>query len=255
MRLRPPPGLGVTGRINVIGDIALVKLSPGADGKRAGEMILRENPWIDSVFEVRTISGAERRPVLRLLAGSGKTLTFHTELGFGFFVDVKKFMWSAGNLREKKRLLETVRPDETVADLFAGIGYWTVPVGSRVKRIYSSDINPEAVEFLCYNLIYNRIKNSVVFSGDCRTFVNYLPKVDRIIMGYLFETEKFLDHALKICGPDTVVHLHRVIRKKNIDEFVSLLEKKFRVVDIVKVKSYSPGRVHFVFDLVPRHRA
>ena len=52
---------------------------------------------------------------------------------------------------------------ETVVDLFAGVGPFSVLIGKRnpTVKVYAVDLNPEAVELLKVNVRVNRVENRV----------------------------------------------------------------------------------------------
>lgn len=51
----------------------------------------------------------------------------HQENGIVYSFDATKCMFSSGNLSEKRRMAHLDCRDEIVVDLFAGIGYFTLP--------------------------------------------------------------------------------------------------------------------------------
>jgi len=95
--------------------------------------------------------------------------------------------------------------------------------------------------------------------GDCREVVKKLgPIADRVIMGYLPETWKFLPYALKVIKPTGgIIHYHDVFRKEELYEkpiqiLKEIAEKeKFNLIKILYrgiVKQYAPRIYHIVID-------
>lgn len=239
----------------IIGDILLIKLKPEVYGYRKiiAKEILNILPYIRTVCLQRQIKGKTRRPKIEVLVGN-RTKTVHMEHGKKFAIDVSKLMWSKGNKTERIRLIKQVKSGETIVDMFAGIGYFSVFLAEKCKKIYAIEINPVACRYLHKNLQLNKIKNVKVLRGDCRKF----PKLQahRIIMGYLYETEKFLPFALKIVRKKGIIHLHRIARVNELEKIkrkILSIGKKYKfnikVLKIKKVKSYSPKTWHWVFDL------
>ena len=68
-------------------------------------------------------------------------------------------------------------------------------------------------------------------------------------MGYIFDTEKFLPYAVKIAKKNCIIHFHKNVKDVDLEKEKKRLEKKFKIKKVVKVKSYSPGTDHYVFDL------
>lgn len=67
-----------------------------------------------------------RDSTLEILVGDGSWVT-HEENGILYSFDATKCMFSSGNLSEKLRMAHLDCSNETVVDLFAGIGYFVLP--------------------------------------------------------------------------------------------------------------------------------
>ncbi len=252
----------------IVGKVLLLRLKPKllryrkAIGQEVHEML----PYVHAVYLFKSITDIERRPRLELLwARPGPhpaplTQTVHSEHGCQFMLDLSQVMWAAGNKGEKLRLLKQVRKGETIVDMFSGIGYWTIPIAkhSKVKKIYAIDINPKAAEFLRRNAIINGVGSKIeVLEGDCRRFARPLKGLaDRVIMGYLQETEKYLPAAIAMAKPKAIIHFHRAVPVRDVErlksKLVKIAEKKGRKVKFLavrRVKGYAPAVDHMVFDL------
>ena len=109
-----------------------------------------------------------RSPVVRLVLG-GTGWVQHCDNGIKYVFDVTKSMFSAGNITEKLRMASMDCHGETVVDLFAGIGYFTLPllVHGKASVVHACDWNPVAVEGLRKGLEVNGVaKRCVVHCGD-----------------------------------------------------------------------------------------
>ena len=233
-----------------IGDICLIFLNKKLYNKRneIGNALLENYPQFKTICIRNKISGEFRKPKVEVIAGNG-TETVHRELSCSFKLDVSKIMWSKGNHFEKKRMISVVKPREVIVDMFAGIGYWTIPIAkhTKVAKIYAIEKNKTAFDYLEQNIRANYITNVIPILGDCRKVKN-LPKADRIIMGYFPGTLKFLPSALKISKKGTVIHLHELTSdvKKTTKE---IWKHKVKIIGVKEVKEYSPSKRHCVFDL------
>lgn len=240
----------------VIGNILLLKLfnkKALANKKKIGSAILKTFPYVKSVCLQKGVSGELRKPKIEVIAGK-ETETLHHELNCVFKIDVSKIMWSKGNHEERKRMISLARPGEVVIDMFAGIGYWSIPIAKfkKVKQVFAVEKNPVSFRYLQENIRLNRISNITPILGDCRKVK--LQVVDRIIMGYFPDTIKFLPAALKISKKGTIIHLHEL--GTNADELTrrieNLLKKakvKAKITGCRIIKSYSATKNHLVFDL------
>jgi len=247
----------------IIGRILLVKLKPELlkHKKMIGEAVLELFPYIHTVCLIKEISNVERKPRVEVIAGCKKsTQTLHKEHGCQFLLDISKIMWSQGNKEERIRLTKLVKRGEVIVDMFAGIGYFSIFIAkySNPRKIYAIDINPEAIEYLRKNVWLNNVEDKIeILQGDCRKFAILLENTaDRIIMGYLFETEKFLPYAFKIAKNSCVIHFHRTVKQEEIErikqKIIDIGKKsncKIKILKVIKVKSYAPKIWHVVFDL------
>ncbi|HOQ19200.1 MAG TPA: methyltransferase, partial [Methanothermobacter thermautotrophicus] len=175
-----------------IGDI--IVLNREADDPEA----LLDMEGVRSVIQVEGIHGPLRRPRVRVLAGSG-TETVHKENGCLFRIDLSRVMWSRGNINERARIPSLVEEGETVVDMFAGIGYFSIPVAvhSDPGSVYSVELNPDSFELLKSNITLNRVEGIIEpIMGDCREVAPELD-ADRVIMGYVGRTHHFLDAAME----------------------------------------------------------
>ena len=149
---------------------------------------------------------------------------------------------------------------ETVVDLFAGIGYFTLPMAvySNPKKVFACEINPLAYRYLCANVLLNHVTDSVEpLLGDNRRIA---PKdrADRVILGYLKDPQIFLPISLECLRNQTgVLHYHEVVSVESIPDLplkhIKTAAKNYhRSVKLLKVneiKSYAPGVDHVVLDV------
>ena len=95
----------------------------------------------------------------------------HLDNGIRYTFDVTKIMFSSGNISEKLRVAEFDCRGEVVVDMYAGIGYFTLPflVHARAETVHACEWNPAAVEGLRRGLALNGVEGRcVVHEGDCR---------------------------------------------------------------------------------------
>jgi len=206
------------------------------------------------------VSGELREPNTEIIFGSNKTITIHKENGVKFKLDPQKIMFSSGNINERIRMSNISNNDEIIVDLFAGIGYFCLPIAvhSKPKKIFACEKNSISYAFLNENITINNA-NSIIepLFGDNREVA---PKniADRVLMGYFGETILFLKTAFKClknnCG---IIHFHDKfpdkevpnITMKNIKYHAEKFKLKIKLLKYIKVKSYAPGISHYVFDL------
>ncbi|WP_135823435.1 class I SAM-dependent methyltransferase [Halorussus ruber] len=227
----------------------------GIDREEVGEALLSLHGEADTVLAHEGVSGEHREPSVSVVAGAGDTETVHTEHGTRYALDLSEVMFSPGNKAERARMGEAVEPDERVFDMFAGIGYFTLPMARAGAEVTAVEKNPASFRFLVENAMLNDVSDRVsAFRADCRD-VEIDPRADRVVMGY-YEAADYLDSALAALKPGGVVHMHEATPEELLwDRPVSRLRdaaeavgREVEILDRRKVKSHSEGVWHVVVD-------
>ena len=128
-------------------------------------------------------------------------------------LDVTKVMFSSGNGTEKARMGGMAAAGETVVDLFAGIGYYTLQLLAHagVAKVYACEWNPNAVAALRANLVSNGVapQRCEVLEGDNRRTAP-VGVADRVLLGLLPDSECSWPAAVAALRPKTggVMHVH-----------------------------------------------
>ncbi len=206
------------------------------------------------------IAGELRRPQARLLAGTS-TETEVVEHGSRWRLDAARLMFAAGNRTERLRFARLVRPGERVADLFAGIGYFTVPAARACPhaRFVAVEKNPVAFEYLQQNLALNGIAGRVLaVPGDNREVALEPGGFDRVLLGYLPSAVPWVPRAVELLarrGGTVHVHLVADAKRARLSAVDAVREALVRAGAVPRgpltareVKPYGPGRAHVVVD-------
>ena len=232
-----------------IGDILIID----KDYENLAEIASRHN--VKTIMKITHIQGSRREPVYQILYGS-ETETINKENGCLFKLDLSKVMWSKGNVAERARIAKLVEDGEVVVDMFAGIGYFTIPIGvhSNARKVTAIEINPNSYHYLCENIRLNKLTNIDAVLGDCLVETpNY--KADRIIMGYVKTTHHYLKTAINSLNKGGVIHYHETVPEKLINTRpVARLqneasEREVELINLEKIKKYAPGVWHVVADV------
>ena len=235
---------------DIIGNIAIVKFSEGAtlkEKKKDAELLMRKNKHIFSVFEKRgKISGEERIPDVKWIAGKRSSVTLHRENGCVFKVDVRKVFFTPRLSNERMRVVSQIKSGEEVLDMFAGVGPYTIPAAKRAKEVCSIDINRDAVALLKENLKLNHIHNVRVFCGDSKRVVKRLEiKFDQIIMNYPLDAETFLDAAISVLKSPGKIHFYSFVSmhgESDMKEKMDMIRKHF-IGKKIKIERFYAGEI------------
>ncbi|MDR3292250.1 MAG: class I SAM-dependent methyltransferase family protein [Methanobrevibacter sp.] len=211
---------------------------------------------IDSIVKINEIFGQIREPKIELLYGE-TTETIHKENGCFYNLDLSKIMWSKGNTNERMRISKLVNDNETVLDMFAGIGYFSIPIAihSNPKKVIAIEINPNSFNYLKKNIILNKVHNKInPILGDCKDLDRNL-LVDRVIMGYIKTTHHYLNSAISVLNDGGIIHYHetvpdKLINTRPINRIKKIAKnKEVKLLNIETIKKYAPGVSHVVLDV------
>lgn len=245
-------------RWELIGDIAIVHLDPrcipykGLIGKTYAEILGVKTVCAD----VRGVSGEFRRPSMDIIYGT-ETESVILQNGIRYSFDVTKVMFASGNTEERMRMRRLDCEGETVVDMFAGIGYFTLPLAkfSGARRVFACEKNPESYRFLVRNVYLNEVQDVVVpILSDNRDLAG-THFADRILMGYVQTTSEFIPKALGMLKPNGLIHYHDTFY---VNEYMERIKEIFDeacgpdgyVVEAVReVKSFAPSVSHYVADI------
>ena len=254
-----------------LGNIIILKLNPKLleKHKLIGQAYLDLLPKMRSVYINKgRVIGSFREPEnIEFLVGEDNPIVEHKEHGIKYRFNIKKIMFSQGNLNERRFLATLVKKGEIVVDMFAGMGYFSLAIAkhSDVEQIYSIELNPTSYKTLLENIKINHLEEKIIaINGDCKREVLELSKsgirADRVIMGVFPAPKKYIKEALSLTREEgTIFHYEGVAEK---EEYISLFkefeeicqEEQFncRLESHRFVKSYGPNLYHTVLDIFVR---
>ncbi len=201
---------------DVVGDIAIIRLpctSP-VNTQAAAEAIMSSHRNVKTVLlQASPVAGDLRLRRLTHVAGEKKTSTVHREFGCLFSVDVAKAYFSPRLAHERMRIARLVEPNETVVNMFAGVGCFSISIAkhSRVARVFSIDVNPAAIQFMKENIRLNRVYDKVIpLLGDAKEIIHSrLRRVaDRVLMPLPEKALEYLPCAVSALKASGWVHYY-----------------------------------------------
>jgi len=230
-----------------LGDLVLLH------GKRPPpDEVAEIRAWVNprGILWVRGISGRERTPEVEVLWGTAGEVCHH-EYSCRFVLDPSRVMYAMGNLAERRRIVNLSLERGVagrIGDLFAGIGYFTIPLARAGCRVHAMEISPVAHEYLLRNLRGNGVEDRVIAErGDCRDLLTGV--YDRLILGH-FDSPDYLPDALAHARTGTVLHVHTL--GDEAGQIHSLASQAGFAASVTtrRVKSYAPHTWHMVQDVV-----
>lgn len=207
--------------IDFVGEIAIVEVPPELGDYKSiiGEAILHANQNVRTVLaKAGIISGMYRLRELDVIAGEPETSTIHKEYGCQYYVDITKAYFSPRLSHEHDRVASLVGRNETVVDMFAGVGPFSIQIGRRCEnvRVYAIDVNPDAIAFLERNIRLNRVESKVYpLLGDAKQIIRERLSgvADRVIMNLPEKAIEFVDAACEaIRSTGGIIHFYSFMK-------------------------------------------
>lgn len=251
---------------DIVGNIAVVKLPEKLLPKKhlIGEALMQVHHHVRTVLrQTSAVRGEFRTRELELIAGEPETETMYHESGCNFKVDLAKVYFSPRLAHERLRIAQLVKPGEIVANLFAGVGSYSVVIAKQgqASRVYSIDKNPAAFNYMCTNIRINKVGDRVVpILGDAREVAEarLKGKADRVLMPLPELAREFFDVALLALKPEGgVVHFYDFgeepeLFKPSLEFARAAAAAKRRKVELLgnrAIRSYAIRVYHVVLDL------
>ena len=224
-----------------IGDIIIVRIPDSllAKKKLIGETLLNEVKIAKSVFyQSSAVEGDFRTRNLEILAGEDKTETEYKEFGCKFTVDVENAFFSPRLSTERERIANLVQDGETIVNMFAGVGMFSIMIVKKKKcTVYSIDINPIAAKLCEKNIIANKLAGNVIsINGDASQIIQEQleNKSDRTLMLLPERSDEFLKSAISATKSGGIIHYYSHIHADKKSNAGKLSEEHYLQVTPVK---------------------
>jgi tRNA(Phe) wybutosine-synthesizing methylase Tyw3 len=217
----------------------------------------------------KSVSGSATGP-----GSAGWVSVIEDKIRFSF--DITRVMFCSGNCTERMRAGRMSVKDETIVDLYCGIGYYTLPwlVHGGAAHVIACEWNPNSLLALRENLAAARRTHQV--AGECSIYEGDNAKsvanngdalsamADRVSLGLLPSSEPGWPLACR-CIKHTggMVHVHQNVEDSQRGAWISSLCASFGTLLAAEgkghltvecehleiVKSYAPRISHVVADL------
>ena len=195
--------------IEFVGDIAIIDIPIQLNQYRKdiGKAIIEKYVNVSTVLEkTGAITGPYRLRKLGFIYGENKTTTIHKEFGCRFYVDLIRAYFSPRLAHEHNRIANQVKEAETVIDMFAGVGPFSILIAKKQEksRIFAIDLNPHAFKLLNKNILLNKTQDRVFsFEGDAKRIIKkcLTAKADRVIMNLPENSKEFIEDGCAAIKP------------------------------------------------------
>ncbi|KAF7992372.1 hypothetical protein HCN44_001697 [Aphidius gifuensis] len=124
------------------------------------------------VNKLNNINNEYRNFSMEILAGENNTIATLKENNCQFKFDFSKVYWNSRLSTEHERLLEFMKKNDVLYDVFCGVGPFSIPAAKKGVTVMANDLNPESYKWLMENAKINKIKNNLnCYNKDGRDFL------------------------------------------------------------------------------------
>lgn len=254
--------LGFSPTYELIGDIAILEDSsprPKPPSEIA-DALIRTYPNIKTVLKPLTpVAGEFRVREFEVLAGEPRTETVHKEYACLYKVDLAKAYFTPRLSTERTRILSMIQKGDTVVDMFAGVGPYSILLAKSKKpaKVIAIDKNPDAIHYLKENISLNSVNNIEVIEGDAREEVlRFAGTADHVIMNLPHSAHEFLNSAVLLTKPGGIIHYYGISPEddlfessiKLIQEAAGKAGRKIELLGKRIVRSYAPHQYNICID-------
>ncbi len=212
--LTPEETAQVYSAFDQIGDIVIIKIPDELMPKKkliAGAILANVNTAKTVFAQVSPVRGDSRVRDLELIGGENRTITEYKEHACRFKVDVAKTYFSPRLSTERQRIAAMVGENETIVNMFAGVGTYSVVIAKANKtcRVYSIDSNSAASELDRINAKLNKVQDRVFsICGDAVEVIkaSLAGQADRVLMPLPERAKEFVDSAVLALKEKGIVH-------------------------------------------------
>lgn len=258
----PEDLLGFSPAYEVIGDIALLE-DPELDKEKASRIadaLLQTHSNIKTVLKPLTpVIGEFRVREFEVVAGEPRTETIHREYGCRYKVDLSRAYFTPRLSTERSRILSQVKEGDSIVDMFAGVGPYSILIAKSKKpsKVLAIDKNPDAVRYLRENIILNSAKNIEAIEGDAREEAKkFAGTADHVIMNLPHSAFEFLDSAVLLAKPGGIIHYYGItpeddLFESSIELIKEAAEKAGRKIEVLEkrvVRSYAPHQYNICIE-------
>ncbi len=225
----------VWGRVEIIGDIAVIRKPPDINLdvlKPLAEELLNRIKYVKSVWvAVTPVAGEYRIRQYVHLAGERRSVTLYKEHGCVFKIDITKVYVSPVLNYEHGRVAKDVRPGEYVINMFAGAGLFSIIMAklSKPRKVVSIDINPDAYELMVENVRLNKVENIVepVLGDACELVKGMEGIADRVLMPLPKLSLECLPQAVRSLKNSGVIHVYEFTTARSKAEAIDNVKREF----------------------------
>lgn len=151
-----------------------------------GQVIVDKLPNIRTVVNKSSnIQTQFRTFPMELLAGEKDYNVEVNQTNCRFKFNFEEVYWNSRLQAEHERLVNLIGENETVADMFAGVGPFTIPLAKKGCFVHANDLNPCSFKYLVENAKRNKVNaRHCEYNLDGREFIRKMNQ-DKVLFSHV----------------------------------------------------------------------
>ncbi|CAK1553435.1 unnamed protein product [Leptosia nina] len=119
------------------------------------------------------IDNTYRNFKMEVIAGEEEFLVTVKENCCNFQFDFSKVYWNPRLCKEHERILDFLKPEDVLFDVFCGVGPFSIPAAKRKCHVFANDLNPDSFKWLEHNAEYNKVNMTYLhlYNLDGKDFI------------------------------------------------------------------------------------
>ena len=253
---------------SVLGNLAIVNFLDGTktiEKKKFANEILKKNKSIKTVLEKSgKFKGRLRKQVTKFLAGEKTKEVLYRENGCEFRFNIDETYFSPRLSNERKEIAGLMKKGEEVLVCFAGVAPFSIVIAknSKVKKVYSNELNRKANYYAKENIVRNKVKDRVeLIPGDFKKVSLKLKekkkKFDVIVMARPQLRDTFLRESFLLSRKKTRIYYYDFCKMDEMKDKVRMVEeearkagRKIRIINVKEAGEIAPYKVRVRIDFI-----
>jgi tRNA (guanine37-N1)-methyltransferase len=248
---------------DILGNVAIAKFPRGfstKDKKKFAENILKTQKAIKTVLEKsEKVKGRLRKLSTEFVAGEKTKEVLYRENDCVFRFNIDETYFSPRLSNERKEIASKMKKDEVVLVMFAGVSPYSIVIAkkSKVKKVYSNELNRKANKYAELNISLNKLKDKVeLIPGDIQRVAPTIKrKFDVIVMPRPQLKDSFLKEAFMLSKKGTRIYYYDFCKEEDINLIVEKIKdeakkanKKIKITEVKKAGEIAPYKVRLRVD-------
>jgi len=237
----------------LLGSLAIIEIPDQLKKKekKIASLLLEAHKNIKTVVKKKGgHEGELRLQKYSYIAGKKTKEVEYKEHNCIFHFDIEKSYFSSRLGNERRRIIDQIKPNETILVMFSGSGPYPITIArnTKAKSVYGIELNKYAHTYALENVIRNKLKNVFFYQGDVRKVAPKLKMAfDRILMPLPKSAQDFLPTALSVVKKGGIIHFYDFEHESEFDKGVEKIKlackktkKKCNILSITRCGQNAP---------------